>query len=139
MAREKNSKPKEKDRKKPESIMIVYGDPSYRVEFSTLLAQWQARANFACVIAKDWQRGAATNEDMQGVLRSLLIFAGQVEQAVQDAAPKVFDSETRAILAQAVRGVDGCRCRCFRRGVIFSRSSGRAATHEPMPQRLVSR
>ena len=62
--------------------MIVYGDPGYAVEFSVLLAQLQGRVASVYALVQDWIREEAANEDIQSAaLRSLLIFAGQVEQA----------------------------------------------------------
>ena len=68
--------------------MIVYGDPGYKMEFSVLLAQLEARAASIYALVQGWIREGAANEDALDALRSLLIFAGQVEQAVEDAAPE---------------------------------------------------
>ncbi len=57
--------------------MIVYGDPSYEAELGGLVARLQARLAELCDAP-----GKATRD----ALRSLLIEAGQLEQAAQDAS-----------------------------------------------------
>lgn len=69
--------------------MIVYGDPGYEADFSVLLT-WLRKRIAAATAANN------TLNDSLDTLRGLLIFAGQIEQAVWDDLPALVDADASA-------------------------------------------
>jgi hypothetical protein len=59
--------------------MIVYGDPSYEADLHALAAELRHHASIAKSLPDGWDRLSTT--------RNLLVRAGQLEQALEDAAP----------------------------------------------------
>ena len=79
--------------------MIVYGDPQYETDLGSLVGQLRAP------LARTRHDPAAPPLD---ALRTLLVLAGQVEQAVLDAGPEVSSP-----VASAVREMTTCAATAF--------------------------
>ncbi len=78
--------------------MIVYGDPGFEENLSVLLAQLRERIA-AATISDD------ARHDLLDTLRGLLIFAGQIEQAVWDDLPALIDANTAAAFLSLTKHV----------------------------------
>jgi hypothetical protein len=80
--------------------MIVYGDPHYEESISTLITRLLARL-------KTLRRTDNNAEPSLDELRTLLILAGQLEQAAQDGLPQLVSSEeSRRITTQFQNATD---------------------------------